>query len=180
MAHARTLQLSSTDRLVTRGPLAHFRAAAGACLLAVLVLGCGADRPSSFSADSASIHGRLTAAAAHLKARNLEAWAALYSEDAVLQPAAEPEVRGRAALLAWSGALPELAVVEFTNVSITVSGDMAYATSSYVTQPKGFPPHSGKQLVVLRRDARGEWLVTAASMSADAALPGPPTGSAPR
>jgi len=145
-------------------------------LAAVLCLLCGCHPEGTRGNDEAAIRAVLAAASSHLKSRELEAWAALYADDAVLQSPGEPEVRSRAALLNWARSLPQLEAVQFSNVAIDVHGDLAYATTDYVTQPKGMPPHSGKQLLVFRRTDGGDWKVVAASMSANVPLPEPPAG----
>ena len=60
----------------------------------------------------------------------------------------------------------------FSDIQIHGSGELAWATSAYSLTTEGVPePDTGKQLVVLQRQADGSWLTLAVSVSSD--LPPP-------
>ena len=116
-----------------------------------------------------SIQQRFVAA---LRARDFDALAALYTEDAVVMPPHEPAVRGRAGVKAWMAAFPP--VTDFAIVSERIEGraDLAYVRGTYTMtlQPDGAPApvaSRGKYIEVRRRQPNGEWLLEADIFNSD-------------
>jgi ketosteroid isomerase-like protein len=139
---------------------------------AVVVVGCQ-PRAAAFSAqDESALRAVADSAVRYQLAGDWAAWAALYSEDGVLQPPHAPAVKGRPALLAWAKTLPPVENAAFSNVQVWGDGNLAYGTSGYTFTLKGLPPDTGKQLWVSRRAASGKWEVVAVSFNSDLAVPG--------
>lgn len=137
-----------------------------------IVMGCQ-PRTAAFSAqDESAVRAIADSAVRHQLAGDWAAWAALYSEDGILQPPNAPAVRGRPALLAWAKALPPVENAAFSNVQVWGDGNLAYGTSGYRFSLKGLPPDTGKQLWVCRRAADGKWEVVVVSFNSDLAVPG--------
>jgi uncharacterized protein (TIGR02246 family) len=107
-----------------------------------------------------------------LRARDFDALAALYTEDAVLMPPHEPAVQGRTALKTWMSAFPP--VTDFAIAVDRVEGraDLAYIRGTYTMtlQPVGAPApviSRGKYIEIRRRQPNGEWLLEADMFSPD-------------
>lgn len=130
-------------------------------------------RPATFSAqDETAVRAVADSAVRYQLAGDWAAWAALYSEDGVLQPPNAPAVKGRPALLAWAQTLPPVEKAAFSNVQVWGDGNLSYGTSGYTFTLKGLPPDTGKQLWVSRRAPSGKWEVVAVSFNSDLAMPG--------
>ena len=128
--------------------------------------------PDTFSAqDEKAVRALADSAVRHQLAGDWAAWAALYSEDGVLQPPNAPAVKGRPALLAWARTLPPVEKAAFSNVQVWGDGNLSYGTSGYTFTLRGLPPDSGKQLWVSRRTPSGKWEVVAVSFNSDLAMP---------
>jgi ketosteroid isomerase-like protein len=142
--------------------------------MSVLILGLLSceQQPASFSPqDEAAVRKVADSAEQYFRTGNIAAWAALYSEDGILQPPNHQTVKGRTALEAWAKALPPVEHAEFTDVQIQGDGNLAYGTSGYRIRTRGAPPDTGKQLWVSRRNADGKWEVVAVSFNSDLPLP---------
>jgi ketosteroid isomerase-like protein len=141
-----------------------------AAAIAIVVLGSlSCERQSSsFSAeDEAAVRALADSGVHRLRSGRASDWAALYSEDGILQPPNAKTVKGRSALIAWAKALPPVENAEFTDIEIRGDGNLAYGTSGYRITLKGAPPDTGKQLWVSRRNADGKWEVIAVSFNSD-------------
>lgn len=148
------------------------RSAAFACLAMLIACQPG---PATFSAqDEAAVRAIAESAVRYQLAGDWPAFAALYSEDGVLQPPNAPAVKGRPALVAWGKALPPVEKAAFTNVQVWGDGNLSYGTSGYTVALRGLPPDTGKQLWVSRRAPGGKWEVVAVSFNSDLAMPGQP------
>lgn len=124
------------------------------------------------AADEATVRAEFDSTLAWFRTRSFDRWTNLWTEDAVFQPANAKTTLGRAAMLAWANAFPPLENIEFTNVNVHGSGDVAYATSDYTLKIKGMPADTGKQIVVLRRQADGTWRCVAGAFNSDLPMPG--------
>lgn len=149
--------------------------------LALVVLGGAQAQPAALAAqDTAAVRKLFDDTVRYIRANNWTAWAAQWSEDAVIQPPNAPAVKGRAALLAWGQAFPPVEALAFSSVQVWGDGNLAYGTSAYAMTTKGSPPDSGKQLVVFRRSSGGKWEPVAGSFNSDLPVPGQPQGGAPK
>lgn len=147
-----------------------------------LALGCAAPAPPApefTAADRDHVAGMFNQTVADFRAGAFDNWASRFSEDAVFHAPNQPAVVGRAAILAWGQAMPPIESVDFTNVQVWGSGDVAWGVSDYTLALQGVPPDTGKQLGVVQR-VNGEWQVVAVSFNTDLPLPAAAgAGSAP-
>ena len=112
-------------------------------------------------------------------AKDFATWAALFLEDAVVNPPNEPAVKGREAIRAWLEKFPPITEFKLNNVKVEGCEDLAYVLGTYTMTiaPPGSPgpvKDSGKFVTVLRRQPDGRWLVAVDMFSSDlpaAALP---------
>ena len=105
-------------------------------------------------------------------------WAALFLEDAVLNPPHEPAVKGRAAIQAWLGKLPPITAFKLNPVQVEGCDDLAYVLGTYTMTmaPPGAPgpvTDSGKYVEISRRQSDGRWLVAVDIFNSDLAIPAP-------
>lgn len=147
----------------------------------VLLAGCqsAADAPaadptptaavSDTGTDPAAVRAEIEALTdayeAAAQAGDADAIAGLYADDAVLHPASNPAVRGRAAVdayLAASHAEPTEMTLTTTDVVASEAGDLAYEAGTAV-----WPDGPGKYLTVYRRMPDG-WRIVADTWSHDA------------
>jgi uncharacterized protein (TIGR02246 family) len=108
------------------------------------------------------------------------ALAALYAEDAVLQPPNAPKAEGRAAIQAAFTEM--LAATPFTEADIVVvrsevsaSGDIAWAHGTYsdaITMPDGTPYEDAGKWLAVYENHDGQWLHVADTWNSDAPLSG--------
>jgi ketosteroid isomerase-like protein len=153
------------------------RCTAFASAIVVLLIACH-PRPGAFSGqDESAVRAVADSAVRYQLAGDWAAWAALFSEDGVLQPPNAPAVKGRAALLAWAKTLPPVEKAAFTNEQVWGDGNLSFGTSGYTYTLKGLPPDTGKQLWVSRRAPSGKWEVVVVSFNSDLALSGQPRRS---
>ena len=111
-----------------------------------------------------------------VRAQNWDGFVATFDDDVVFMPANGPVLRGKDALKAWAAAGPKAtSAFDFTNVEIHGEGNLAYGTSAINMAFEGMPADPGKQLVVLRKNAAGEWKSVAVSFNSDTPMPMPPT-----
>ena len=112
-------------------------------------------------------------------AKDFATWAALFLEDAVVNPPNELAVKGREAIRAWLEKFPPITEFKLNNVKVEGCEDLAYVLGTYTMTiaPFGLPgpvKDSGKFVTVLRRQPDGRWLVAVDMFSSD--LPAvPPT-----
>lgn len=104
--------------------------------------------------------------------------AALYTEDATLNPPNQPAVQGRQNIQAW---VQQMIDAGMSNMVLTpgesaISGNMAYETGTYsatITPPGGKPvADKGKYVVVLKQDG-GNWLLAHDIFNSDLPPPAP-------
>jgi uncharacterized protein (TIGR02246 family) len=110
-------------------------------------------------------------------ARDFATWAALFLEDAVINPPNEPAVKGRTAIRAWLEKFPPMTEFKLKNEKVEGRDDLAYLLGTYAmtTTPPGAPGQvkdSGKFVTVLRRQPDGRWLCAVDMFNSD--LPPPP------
>ena len=117
------------------------------------------------------------AASAWLQAHQTNDWgavAAMYTEDAVLMPPNQPEIRGRDDIRTWFEENESGNRIELEYVEIDGCGDVAYVRGKYrMTIPvEGGEPivDVGKLLEIRRRSADGSWLVARDMFSSDLPL----------
>jgi ketosteroid isomerase-like protein len=145
--------------------------AAAISVLILALLGCKEESASFSPQDEVAVRAVADSAEHYFRSGKIAAWAALYSEDGILQPPNHQTVKGRSALEAWAKALPPVEHAEFTDVQVEGNGNLAYGTSGYRIRTRGAPPDTGKQLWVSRRNANGKWEVVAVSFNSDLPLP---------
>jgi len=105
-------------------------------------------------------------------AKDFETWAALFLDDAVVNPPNEPAVKGRAAIRAWLEKLPPITEFKLNIVQVEGREDLAYVLGTYTMTiaPPGAPGpvmDSGKFVTVVRRQADGQWLCAVDMFSSD-------------
>jgi uncharacterized protein (TIGR02246 family) len=105
--------------------------------------------------------------AAALNAKDAQAAAALYTEDAVLIPPGEPLVQGREAIEEyWRGAIESGGVrdVSVETMDALSSGSLGYETGSFILTANGPDGEAvidrGRYIELLRREPDGRWLST--------------------
>lgn len=134
----------------------------------VLASGC-AQQPQALSdADLAAIQARFEEIERHVSTEDNAAWANDFTPDGVFMGANMPAVRGRAAIQQWGETNVRVTSLEFSQIEVHGSGDVAYATGVYTLMAEGSAtPDVGKFLVAMQRQPDGSWLHAAASVSSD-------------
>jgi len=122
--------------------------------------------------DQATLRQMFDATTRFINAGDWASWAAIYTEDGLLQPPNAPSIKGRAKLLEWGQAFPPIEKLAFSDVEVHGDGKLAWGVSRYTLKLKDQSSDTGKQLVVFRRAADGKWRVMAASFSSDLPVPG--------
>lgn len=136
--------------------------------LVLTLFGCAQPANELSEADLATIRERFDEVARHVSAEDNAAWANDFTEDGIFMIGNTPAVRGRAAIQKWGETRPNVTSLTFSDIQIHGRGDLAWATSAYSSTVEGMPaPDTGKQLVVLQRQADGSWRTVAASVSSD-------------
>jgi uncharacterized protein (TIGR02246 family) len=112
-------------------------------------------------------------------ARDFATWAALFLDDAVVNPPNEPAVKGRAAIRAWLEKFPPITEFKLNNEKVEGREDLAYVLGTYTMTitPPGAPgavKDSGKFVTVVRRQRDGSWLGAVDMFSSDLPPPPPP------
>jgi ketosteroid isomerase-like protein len=109
----------------------------------------------------------------HLLARNLDALAALFVEDAVVMPPNQNAVVGRSAIRQWQADFPPLGEFRAINDVIDGSGNVAYVRGRYVLRLAiaGAPADSGKYVEIRRRQPDGSWRIVIDMFNSNRALP---------
>ena len=154
-----------------------------AAVIAVSLVALAACKPAAVdtTADEATIRASAPAFAAAYNAGDTDALAAMYWEDAVLQPPGAPRATGRDAIhafLAGDNAATKAAGLTM-NIpeagAVDVSGDLAYEAGTYtVTDASGATVDAGKYIgVFLKKD--GKWLYIRDTWNSDNA----PAAAAP-
>jgi ketosteroid isomerase-like protein len=110
-------------------------------------------------------------------ARDFATWAALFLDDAVVNPPNEPAVKGRAAIRAWLEKFPPITEFKLNNEKVEGREDLAYVLGTYTMTitPPGVPgpvKDSGKFVADVRSQRDGRSLCAVDMNSSD--LPPPP------
>ena len=110
-------------------------------------------------------------------AKDWTTFAAVYLNDAVLNPPNEPAVKGRVAIRAWAEKFPPMTDFKLSNVKVEGRDDLAYVLGTYTMTiaPPGAPgpvKDSGKYVEVRRRQPDGKWLIAVDIFNSD--LPAAP------
>ena len=101
-----------------------------------------------------------------VKAKNVDAIASMYSEDATVLPEEKDAVSGKSAIRAfyndWFSQQGKLVEQKFENISSVQEGDLLIDTAKYsrveVRDGKEVSLN-GKRLVVWKRDLQGQWKI---------------------
>jgi ketosteroid isomerase-like protein len=157
-----------------------------AILAALLLSGCNHTPPAA----QAEPDGRADAEAAIRKAdadwakagqsRNVDAWMAFYTDDAVILPPNEPMATGKENVrksIAGLLSLPDLSLTwQAQKVEAAQSGDIGYLYGTYdmkASDGKGKPiTDKGKILEIWKKQADGSWKCIVDTWNSD--LPAPP------
>lgn len=110
--------------------------------------------------------------------KNWATVAALYVDDAVLNPPHEPAVKGRTAINAWLEKFPPITAFKASNVKVEGRDDLAYVLGTYTMTivPPGAPGSvndSGKYVEVRRKQSDGSWLIAVDIFNSDLPAPQP-------
>ena len=146
-----------------------------AILVAALALSsCTATQPDASEASNElrNLDAKLGQA---INAKDAEAIASFYADDAILMPTAEPVVRGKAAITEeWKHIL---AIPAFQNesklggVAVASAGDLAYTYGSYRSQLMGedgkLVTEPGKWLTIWKRQPDGGWRIAVETYNTD-------------
>jgi uncharacterized protein (TIGR02246 family) len=132
--------------------------------------------------DEAAIAKLRTAYQAAESTQDAAAIAKLYSPDGVEMPPNAPAAKGRAAIEAFHKAFAQqfmLHGMTITPAETKVHGDYAYDIGTYtqaLMPMKGgaVVDDHGKYVVLLKKDASGNWWVTHAIYNSDVPVPAPP------
>src|SRR5262245_32779892 len=135
------------------------------------------------NADTAAIGKARAAFEKAAGAQDAAAMAKLYTADGVEMPPNAPAAKGRAAIEAYHKGFAQQYMVHGITLTATdtqVHGDTAvdigtYKQSLMANKGGGMFDDKGKYIVLLKKDASGNWLVTHAIYNSD----NPPQGSAP-
>ncbi len=105
-------------------------------------------------------------------AKDWATFAAVYVDDAVLNPPNEPAVKGRAAIRSWAEKFPPLTAFTATSVKVEGRDDLAYVLGTYTMTiaPPGAPgpvKDSGKYVEIRRKQPDGKWLVAVDIFNSD-------------
>ena len=173
MLHDRRM-LRPTNQTDKGAPVNILKTAAVIAVGLVALAGC---KPATVdtSADEATIRESAPAWAASYNAGDADALAAMYWEDAVLQPPGVPAATGTAAIREFlAGDIVATKAAGLTmNIpqagAVDVSGDLAYEAGTYtVTDASGATVDAGKYIgVFLKKD--GKWLYIRDTWNSDMA-----------
>ena len=157
----------------------------------VIAVGCGValaaagvTAQSKPSADEAAIAKIRTAYQAAAGSSDGAAIAKLYAPDGVAMHPNAPAAKGRAAIEAFHKSFAQqwmMHGITITSTATKVMGDTAYDIGTYkqgIMSMKGGPQidDTGKYIVLLKKDASGNWWVTHSISNSD----NPPPGAAPK
>jgi ketosteroid isomerase-like protein len=111
--------------------------------------------------------------------KNWGAVAALYTDDAVLDPPHAPGLKGRAAIKTWLEQFPPLTAFKANNQIVDGRDDLAYVVGTYTMTiaPPGAPgpiTDSGKFVEILRKQSDGSWLIAVDIFNSDLPIPSSP------
>ena len=148
----------------------------------VLVAAAASAQQKPAAGDEAAIAKVRTAYQTAAGTQDGAAMAKLYTPDGVEMPPNGPAAKGRAAIEAFHKAFGQQFMMHGMTITPTetkVHGEYAYDIGTY---KQGLMPmkggavvdDKGKYVVLLKKDASGNWLVTHAIYNSDVPLPPPP------
>jgi uncharacterized protein (TIGR02246 family) len=148
----------------------------------VALAAAGAAAQSKTGADEAAIAKIRTAYQTAAASQDGAAIAKLYAPDGVAMHPNAPAAKGRAAIEAFHKAFGQqwmMHGITITSTALKVTGDTAYDVGTYkqgLMSQKGGPQidDTGKYIVLLKKDASGNWWVTHSISNSD----NPPPGAA--
>jgi uncharacterized protein (TIGR02246 family) len=149
---------------------------------AIALMATGASAQSKTAADEAAIAKIRTAYQTAAMSQDGAAMAKLYAPDGVEMPPNAPAVKGRAAIEAFHKAFGQQFMMHGMTITATethVQGDYASDIGTYkqnLMPMKGgaIIDDHGKYVVLLKKDASGNWQVTHSIYNSDIPLPAPP------
>lgn len=138
----------------------------------VLSMPAGLRAQGLSGADLEAQKGISSAFVKHVLAKDWDALAAMYAEDAILCPPNQPAVKGRAAIKAWMATLPPVTEFKATDVRVEGHGDLAYAHGVYemTLMPPGAPgpvKDAGKYVDIRKKQKDGRWLYSVDIFNSD-------------
>jgi ketosteroid isomerase-like protein len=143
---------------------------------------CAPAPPAPFTAaDSLAVDRVRTALTAAWNAGNVDAATRLYAAAAEIQVPERPPIRGTADIADYYNTqlgTPLRPSLDLGRAVVTARDGLAVMDGSLDLTPKTGPPHTGKYLMVLRRQAGGTWSIQYHAMSFNEASP--PAGSGRR
>lgn len=126
--------------------------------LALLIIGCNQSTPS---ADPSVITSRSDAWEAALNAKDIDAVADFYTNDARVLPPNREMSSGIAAVRSEFGAMIDAGLSgELTSVEAKVAGDIGYNVGTFVLRAGGDVVDTGKFIETWRRGEDGEWRIS--------------------
>src|SRR6187402_279359 len=150
---------------------------------AMMLAAAGASAQTKASgADEAAIAKSRTAFQTAAGTQDGAAIAKLFTADGVEMPPNAPAAKGRAAIEAYHkafGAQWMMHGMTITSTETKVAGDTAYDAGTYKQQIMSNKSGAviddvGKYIVLLKKDAGGNWLITHAIYNSNLPLPAPP------
>jgi uncharacterized protein (TIGR02246 family) len=134
------------------------------------------------AADEAAIAKLRTAYQTALSAQNAAEMARLFAADGVEMPPNAPAATGRAAIEAFHKGFAKqwmMHGITITPTSTKIVGDVAYDIGTYKQQLMAQASGSvvddkGKYVVLLKKDAAGNWAISHAIYNSDVPPPAPP------
>jgi len=155
----------------------------GCVALAALTVACSNSMPDTHDADVAALKDNEAAWVKDAATKDVDKWAAHYTDDASLLMAEAPIVTGkdgiRAALKPFLSDPNFALTFGATKVDVAKSGDLGYTQGTYsmtATNPATKAPseEKGKYLTVYRKQADGSWKAVEDTFMSDAPPPPPP------
>ena len=92
-------------------------------------------------------------------ARDFATWAALFLDDAVINPPNEPAVKGRAAIRAWLEKFPPITEFKLNNEKVEGREDLAYAGTTRDDTPRGARASHGLEICQCTQTSSGRGLL---------------------
>jgi uncharacterized protein (TIGR02246 family) len=133
--------------------------------------------PAGLSAEDVAAIERLFDTHVELvMAGDIDAIAAMYTEDAAQMPPNSPSVYGREAIRDWFATFPPVTEYTFTPIEIDGRDGLAYARGAYsiTLQMEGVEEpvtDTGKNLGIWKKQPDGSWLIHAGTWNSDNPLP---------
>ena len=95
-----------------------------------------------------------------MNAKDWDALAALYTEDAVMMAPDAPAIEGRAAIREFFVAFPPVESMQLNQIEVEGRGDLAFVRGAFtmtLESDEGPVEQVGKYLEIRRREADGVW-----------------------